>query len=104
MADPFEWINWKDTERGFRRGVFNDLYAKSCSIQESSLATEEAIWVGCDHETVDQGGLPCGARMHLTREMAGELAQILMRFAYTGELERPSWRTFCDGKATVTTD
>jgi hypothetical protein len=85
-------IEWQTTERGFGRGDFKDLYDVDCSIQESSLATEEAIWLGCDHETHNDSGRACGARMHLTREMAGELAQILMRFSYTGELRPPSWR------------
>lgn len=76
-------IEWRKTERGFERGEFKDHYGEDCSIQQSSLATEDAIWLGRNVEVSDKAA---GARMHLTREMAGELAQILLRFSYTGEL------------------
>lgn len=34
------------TDRGFALADFKDLYGKSCSIQKSSLATIDAIWLG----------------------------------------------------------
>lgn len=34
------------TERGFTRIEFRDVYDKECSLQESSLATDNAIWFG----------------------------------------------------------
>lgn len=37
-----------ETQRGFPRGEFKDRYGESCSIQDSSLATEAAIWLGLD--------------------------------------------------------
>lgn len=79
-------IKWEKTNRGFRRGEFSDRYGALCSIQESSLATEAAIWLGCDHESHDDNGRPVGARMHLTREMAAELTLLLGKFAETGVL------------------
>lgn len=79
-------LKFDPTNRGFQRAEFKDRYGKDCSIQESSLATEECIWLGCDHKNTDQAGTPCGARMHLTQEMAAELAVILTRFAATGRL------------------
>jgi hypothetical protein len=81
-------IEWQDTERGLAKGTFKDRYGVPCSIQESSLATEAAIWLGCEHETHDNQGTPCGARMHLTRGMAGQLARILAGFSETGDLSR----------------
>ena len=57
-----------------------------CSIQKSSLATEDCIWLGCDHETVDPKGTLCGARMHLTQSMAADLIPLLQHFVDTGEL------------------
>lgn len=75
MADH---IRWARTERGFRRGDFQDLYDKACSIQQSSLADQEAIWLGTD-----------GDRMHLDRGHAAELATILQHFADTGQLPNP---------------
>ena len=37
------------TDRGFARGDFIDHYGKHCSVQDSSLATEVCIWLGCDN-------------------------------------------------------
>lgn len=73
-------------DRGFLRGEFKDRYGDKCSIQKSSLATEDCIWLGCDHETVDQHGRPCGARMHLTQQMVADLIPLLQHFVETGEL------------------
>ena len=73
-------------DRGFLKGTFKDRYGKPCSIQKSSLTMEDCIWLGCDHETVDAQGRPCGARMHLTREMVADLLPILEHFVSTGEL------------------
>jgi hypothetical protein len=73
-------------DRGFLKGKFLDYYCEECSIQESSLATEDCIWLGCDHETVDSKGRPCGSRMHLTRDMAADLIVHLQRFVETGRL------------------
>lgn len=41
---PF--ISFATTDRGFVRGMFTDRYGVECSIQQSSLATESAIWLG----------------------------------------------------------
>ncbi len=38
----------KTTERGFRFVEFKDRNDVTCSIQESSIATEACIWIGCD--------------------------------------------------------
>lgn len=74
-------------DRGFLRGQFKDRYGADCSIQKSSLVTEDCIWLGCDHETIHHvTGQPCGARMHLTQEMAAELIPMLQHFVDTGEL------------------
>lgn len=76
-------------DRGFQRGSFRDRYGADCSIQESSLATEACIWLGCDRETVDPAtGHGIGARMHLTQAMAAELIPLLQYFVETGELPR----------------
>lgn len=74
------------TDRGFARFDFIDRYGEKCSIQESSLGTEDCIWLGCDHETVDLQGQPCGARMHLTQSHAAELIPLLQKFVETGRL------------------
>ena len=68
-------INLNVTERGFDFAAFTDRYGKSCSLQKSSLATEDCIWLGVESE-----------RMHLTREMVKDLLPALQKFVDTGEL------------------
>ena len=77
----------RQTDRGFLRGAFTDLYHSSCSIQESSLATERAIWLGCNEGVHHHVTGACMARMHLSREMAAALWPMLKHFAETGELK-----------------
>ena len=36
------------TDRGFELVRFIDLYGAKCSLQQSSLATQDAIWLGTD--------------------------------------------------------
>lgn len=104
-------VHFRDTDRGFTRAEFTDRYGVKCSIQESSLATEKAIWLGVDApeprilasdaarlelptDGKTTGWVPytmpkevlCNTRMHLTRGQAGELAEILEHFAKTGKL------------------
>ena len=98
------------TPTGFVRLAFTDRYDQTCSVQESSLATEEALWVGLDdadpkvmaahaasvgvHTTETTGWVPypipdivlLKTRMHLTRPQAAELAAVLAHFADTGNL------------------
>ncbi len=62
-------------DRGFLKGKFKDLYGYDCSIQKSSLATQDCIWLGCK-----------GNRMHLTQDMAAELIPLLQHFVETGDL------------------
>jgi hypothetical protein len=90
------------TERGFRIGKFTDLYGIKYSIQESSLATDDAIWFGTDDpklvifedenmgkyiETTLPKNWSVHSRMHLNREQVAELIPILQKFVDTGELE-----------------
>lgn len=75
-------IAYKQTERGFLRVLFTDRYGEVCSLQESSLASEPAIWLGFDG--------PAGQRMHLTQEQMRELLPLLTRFVETGNLSTRS--------------
>lgn len=103
-------MNISTTARGFALAEFTDCYGAKCSIQKSSLATEDAIWFGCDdanpqimarqaaaHGVVTDetcGWVPypvpdcvsLNTRMHLTRDQVSELLPILQHFAETGEL------------------
>lgn len=98
------------TNRGFRHIEFEDRYDQKCSVQKSSLAFEDAIWLGIEDadpkimatdarrlgiptkETV--GWIPyhvpdevlLSTRMHLTRDQVAELLPILQHFVDTGEL------------------
>ena len=75
------------SQRGFGLYEFADLYEQSCSLQESSLATEAAIWLGCDEGTHHLG--ECNARMHLDVKRARWLIERLQVFVETGRLDVP---------------
>ena len=98
------------TERGFSVENFKDRYGVKCSIQKSSLATEDCIWLGVDDSdprimaskaakhrvpTNQKTGwieyplssdVLLNTRMHLSQEMVKQLLPILNKFAETGEL------------------
>lgn len=76
-------IELRLTQRGYMRGEFSDRYGARCSIQESSLATEDCIWLGCDS---NDGSAMLGSRMHLTQEMAAQLIPLLQYFVEHGGL------------------
>lgn len=103
-------VKIEQTERGFNFAEFTDRYGCACSIQKSSLATEDAIWFGIDNadpkimvsdakrmgiETKQENGwcaypIPkevlLSTRMHLTREMVESLLPLLKTFVETGNL------------------
>lgn len=91
-------IKIKKTKRGFSIGQFADRYDNQCSIQKSSIATEDCIWLGIDDakpEIMSSNGwvkfeipkeVSLNTRMHLTRKQVKELLPILQNFAETGEL------------------
>ena len=96
------------TERGFDLESFTDRNGEKCSLQKSSIATEDAIWLGVNEpvvhalakelhperadELVGWLNVPLPAcanvsgRMHLTQDMVKELLPRLIKFAETGEL------------------
>lgn len=100
----------KATSRGFLKLEFADLYDASCSIQESSLGTEHAIWIGVDdadpkvmvadaprvgvHSEAKNGWctypIPkevlLNTRMHLNQTQVKKLLPILQKFVETGHL------------------
>ncbi len=79
-------ITLRKTQRGFCRADFTDLYGSECSIQESSLATQAAIWLGVDKPSpqYEETG---AVRMHLSQEQVAQLLPMLQKFAETGLLE-----------------
>lgn len=68
------------TERGFRVVRFFDRYNFACSLQQSSLATEDAVWLGVDEENDSSN------RMHLTQEQVASLLPYLQHFVETGRI------------------
>lgn len=75
-------LSLEKTNRGFAVGRFIDRYGSQCSVQKSSLACENAIWLGVDIPF--SGGE--GVRMHLTQDMVLALLPHLVSFVDTGEL------------------
>lgn len=71
------------TKRGFDIAEFTDLYGLSCSIQKSSLATSDALWLGVDTNREGEAT----PRMHLSQDMVKELLPLLRRFAKTGDIK-----------------
>ena len=100
----------KNSARGFEYTEFTDSYGAKCSLQKSSLATEDAIWFGVDDanpiimafdakrfgiESTETNGwvtypvpdeVLLTTRMHLSQEQVKELLPYLEHFAKTGEL------------------
>lgn len=66
------------TQRGFSRIEFEDFYSSKCSIQKSSLADDDCIWIGED--------VLIKTSMHLNREQVAELLPYLQKFVKTGEI------------------
>ncbi len=91
------------TDRGFAIIKFIDRYDVPCTLQKSSLATEDAVWfgaadIGLKHFKAGQGWrdvelvetfeehYSANNRMHLTQEQVRNLLPFLQKFAETGEL------------------
>lgn len=107
-------IDLDKTQRGFATGSFTDHYGAQCSIQKSSLACIDAIWLGVDDPDPKimcsdairmglkqrEGGdadngwtafeipkeVMINTRMHLTQKQVTELLPMLEKFAKTGDL------------------
>jgi len=94
----------KKTVRGFSFYAFNDTNNKKCSIQKSSIADEDLIWLGVNDadpkimtSQTPQGGtgwipfsipkeVSLTTRMHLNQKQVSELLPILQKFVDTGEV------------------
>jgi hypothetical protein len=76
----------KTTARGFELIEFVDIYGAECSLQASSLATEDALWLGCDndaglHHVTKERMSP---RMHLNKDQVKALVRHLRSWLRTG--------------------
>jgi hypothetical protein len=65
----------RKNERGFEYSEFTDYNGQKCSIQKSSIASDDAIWLGTFIN-----------RMHLNKEQVAAILPILHQFVKTGEL------------------
>jgi len=93
------------TKRGFARMEFKDRNEVDCSLQKSSLAFENCIWLGCNEIGLkrfapDSGGWTdvsleqekhgimhiANTRMHLNQQQVAAILPYLQRFVDTGEL------------------
>jgi hypothetical protein len=84
-------------------GEFLDYYDHLCSVQKSSLATEDCIWLGVNepnakilpgdntgwHDYPLPPNVTCTTRMHLSREQVAALLPILQHFVDTGDVAAP---------------
>lgn len=105
---PMPSLRPDKTGRGFNVRAFTDLYGSTCSVQDSSLATDDAIWLG-----VDDGGhfnmqtseeewrrrhpdmtRATGGRMHLSRGQVAALLPLLQHFVASGMLPSPEAEEF----------
>lgn len=87
------------TKRGFDVVEFKDHYNSPCSLQKSSLADLDAVWLGVDDANPmimtsdgwDVYDIPqevqLTTRMHLTRDQVRELLPYLQAFVDTGEIQ-----------------
>lgn len=106
-------LKFENTQRGFPVIKFEDRYGVECSMQMSSLATEDAVWLGVDdanpqvmaiqaasvgvQTTETTGWVPypvpapvlMATRMHLTRSQMTELLPVFQHFVATGEVALP---------------
>lgn len=77
------------TGRGFGRIFFTDRYGQQCSLQDSSLAEEAALWFGVDNTgpsiegSTGKRNEDIMARMHLTVPMVKALIPFLQEFVKT---------------------
>ena len=92
------------TERGFAVVEFEDMYGVSCSIQKSSLASEDCVWMGLNEvvpkimakelreDLTGWVNFPSpeevllNARMHINKQQAKEIIEVLQTFVDTGEI------------------
>lgn len=78
MSDDSNKPELKHTPRGFGYFEMKDSYNEIFTIQMSSAASQEKIWMGIGDN-----------RAHLTRDMVRSIIPILQQFADTGVIAEP---------------
>jgi len=77
------------TDRGFALYNFKESNGLPCSLQKSSRADKDEIWLGRHGDEPEKHpvfGVSLGMRMCLDRKLAAKLARKLAAFAETGEI------------------
>ena len=88
-------ISFNRTDRGFTVFEFQDVYGEPCTLQNSSLASEGAIWFGTGGRI--KKGPPwedvpipdnwlVKSRMHLTQAQVAQILPYLEYFVHNGHL------------------
>lgn len=100
----------KKTARGFNYTDFKDFNGVPCSMQASSVATDNCIWLGADDIGLKQfkngywGDVDTNEnyiannRMHLSQDQVKKLLPLLTHFALTGEVGVPTLKDRPKGK------
>lgn len=99
-------MKFTTTGRGFAHYEFKDVNGEMCSLQKSSSAGEDRIWLGIDdaNPQIMASQTPAGGtgwvpypipkdvvmstRMHLNQKQAKELLPILKLFVKTGKISK----------------
>lgn len=81
MSSTPEPLTITKTSRGFDLIEFTDRNGVVCSLQKSSAAMEDCIWLGVHDHADDRPD-----RMHLTRSQVAALMPHLQRFLDEGEI------------------
>ena len=76
----------KKTGRGFSLIEFKDTKGEDCSIQKSSLADADYLWIGMDRAPAPHLGHELSPRMHIDQETAAQLIEVLTTFVNTGDI------------------
>lgn len=109
--NPYDFFEQTTTQRGFIKLLFKDSYDNLCSLQESSNAEDDFIWLGIENaeplimesDAVKLGLIskdsPVGwikysipeevllhTRMHLSKEQATILGLKLLHFGTSGDI------------------
>lgn len=95
------------TQRGFAKIEFTDLYGVASKVQKSSLATQDAIWIGAEdiglkvfikgkgwrdvsteklRELLGVDEVMVNNTIHLSQEMVSDLIPVLQKFSDEGEI------------------
>ena len=94
-------LQYSKTDRGWTFCEFDDLYDRRCYVQDSSLAFENAIWLGVRdaNPLILKPGegwvsveFPEGTlfttQMHINQKQAKELVKVLERFIESGSIKK----------------